>query len=577
MNQQHDNSELLQGDILNALEDALYRGKLGRRDFIRLAAAAGAGMASAQSMAQDGSDAAITQLYNAANLQAEYDYIVVGSGSGGAVVAGRLAAESDARVLVLEAGGSDRLEAVLNPGLWPTNIRSERDWGHSAAPGAAVNNRALILPMGKVVGGGSSVNVMVWSRGHKNDFDAWAAETGDAGWSYARVLEIYKRIEDWQGTPDPARRGKGGRLWVTPPQNPNPIAPAMLDAAASVGIPKFADQNGAMMEGAGGAALANLRIRDGRRRNIPSDYLYQALKRRNITLLTGAEMQSLQMDGNRVKGVTFVRNGQVHTVAAARRVVLSAGAINTPKILMLSGIGDEAELKRHGIKTVAKLPGVGRNFQDHVLVAGCVWEYNKALPPANSAAEATFFWKSDASLPGPDLQPFQIEVPYASEVTGPQFNAPAGCWSIAPGLVRPKSRGRVSLASSNPSAMAQIDGAFLSHPDDVKALLRGIELCREIGNSAAMKEFVKREVMPGPLPRQDMTSFLRNAAGTYFHQSCTCKMGRDDMAVVDGRLSVRGVEGLSIADASVMPTVSTGNTMAPTVIIGERMADILLK
>ena len=466
---------------------------------------------------------------------------------------------------------------MLNPGLWPTNIRSERDWGHSAAPGAAVNNRALILPMGKVVGGGSSVNVMVWSRGHKNDFDAWAAETGDAGWSYARVLEIYKRIEDWQGTPDPARRGKGGRLWVTPPQNPNPIAPAMLDAAASVGIPKFADQNGAMMEGAGGAALANLRIRDGRRRNIPSDYLYQALKRRNITLLTGAEVQSLQMDGNRVKGVSFVRNGQVHTVAAARRVVLSAGAINTPKILMLSGIGDEAELKRHGIKTVAKLPGVGRNFQDHVLVAGCVWEYNKALPPANSAAEATFFWKSDASLPGPDLQPFQIEVPYASEVTGPQFNAPAGCWSIAPGLVRPKSRGRVSLASSNPSAMAQIDGAFLSHPDDVKALLRGIELCREIGNSAAMKEFVKREVMPGPLPRQDMTSFLRNAAGTYFHQSCTCKMGRDDMAVVDGRLSVRGVEGLSIADASVMPTVSTGNTMAPTVIIGERMADILLK
>ena len=577
MNQQHGNPELLQGDILNALEDALYRGNLGRRDFLRLAVAAGAGMAAAQSMAQDGSDAAITQLYNAANLQPEYDYIVVGSGSGGAVVAGRLAAESDARVLVLEAGGTDRVEAVLNPGLWPTNIRSERDWGHSAAPGAAVNNRALILPMGKVVGGGSSVNVMVWSRGHKNDFDAWAAETGDPGWSYARVLDIYKRIEDWQGAPDPARRGKGGRRWITPPQNPNPIAPAMLDAAASVGIPKFADQNGAMMEGAGGAALANLRIRDGRRRNIPSDYLYQALKRRNITLLTGAEVQTLQMEGNRVKGLTFVRNGQVHTVAAARRVVLSAGAINTPKILMLSGIGDEVELKRHGIKTVAKLPGVGRNFQDHVLVAGCVWEYNKALPPANSAAEATFFWKSDASLAGPDLQPFQIEVPYASEVTGPQFNAPAGCWSIAPGLVRPKSRGRVSLASSNPAAMAQIDGAFLTHPDDVKALLRGIELCREIGNSAAMKEFVKREVMPGPLARQDMTSFLRNAAGTYFHQSCTCKMGRGDMAVVDGRLSVRGVEGLSIADASVMPTVSTGNTMAPTVVIGERMADILLK
>nr|WP_250207898.1 GMC family oxidoreductase N-terminal domain-containing protein [Curvibacter sp. CHRR-16] len=528
-------------------------------------------------MAQDGTDAAVTQLYNARNLQAEYDYIVVGSGSGGAVVAGRLAAETDARILVLEAGGTDQVPAVLTPGMWPTNIRSERDWGHSAAPAASVNNRSLILPMGKVVGGGSSINATVWARGHKNDFDLWAAETGDIDWSYARVLDIYRRIEDWQGVADPARRGKGGRLWVEPARNPNPIATAMLDAATAVGIPKFADQNGAMMEGNGGVAIANLRIKDGRRRNLPSDYLYATLKRPNITLLTGAEVQSLSMQGRKVTGVRFLRNGKVETVSAARRVVLSAGAINTPKILMLSGIGDEAELKRHGIRTVVHLPGVGRNFQDHVLVGGCVWEYDKPLLPANNAAEATFFWKSDASLPTPDLQPFQIEVPFTSEVTGPRFKTPPSSWTIAPGLVRPKSRGRVTLASANPADMALVDGAFLSHPDDVKALLRGIELCREIGNSQAMKPFVKREVMPGALSRDDMTAFLRDAAGTYFHQSCTCKMGRDEMAVVDGKLSVRGgVEGLSIADASVMPQVSTGNTMAPTVIIGERMADILL-
>lgn len=569
--------DTLQGDVLNALEDALYRGRIGRRSFMLGALAAGASLASAQAMAQDGVDAAITQLYNARNLQPEYDFIVIGSGSGGAVVAGRLAAETDARVLVLEAGGTDQVGAVLNPGLWPTNIRSERDWGHSATPTAAVNKRSLILPMGKVVGGGSSINATVWARGHKNDFDHWAAETGDAGWSYARVLDIYRRIEDWQGTPDPARRGKGGRLWVEPARNPNPIAAAMLDAAAGVGIPKFDDQNGALMEGAGGVAIANLRIRDGRRRNLPSDYLYQTLKRPNLTLLTGAEVQSLAMQGQKVVGVNFLRDGKLQTVRATRRVVLSAGAINTPKILMLSGIGDEAELQRHGIKTVAKLPGVGRNFQDHVLVGGCVWEYDKPLPPANNAAEATFFWKSDSALPTPDLQPFQIEVPFTSEVTGPQFKTPAGAWTIAPGLVRPKSRGRVTLASAKPGDLAVVDGAFLSHPDDVKALLRGIELSREIGNSAAMKAFVKREVMPGKLDREAMTDFLRNAAGTYFHQSCTCKMGRDEMAVVDGRLSVRGgIEGLSIADASVMPTVSTGNTMAPTVIIGERMADILL-
>ncbi|TXG99884.1 MAG: GMC family oxidoreductase [Nevskiaceae bacterium] len=567
---------LASGDAINALEQDLYRGRLGRRQFIALAVAAGAELATAQAMAEDGTDAAITQLYNAQNLAAEYDYIVVGSGSGGAVVAGRLAAESDARVLVLEAGGTDQVQSVIHPGLWPTNIRSPLDWGYTAEPTPSVNNRALILPMGKVVGGGSSINATVWARGHRTDFEHWADETGDEAWRYANVLSIYRRIENWQGVADPTRRGKGGRLWIEPARNPNPVAQAMLEGAASIGIPKFDDQNGKMMEGDGGAAIANLRIQGGRRCNLPRDYLYGALKRKNITLLTGAEVQSLDIRDGAVKGVRFLRNGTLHTIAAARRVVLSAGAINTPKILMLSGVGDEAELKRHDIKTVSHVPGVGQNFQDHVLMAGCIWEYKSPLPPANNAAEATFFWKSDSSLASPDLQPFQIEVPYASEVTGAQYKPPAGAWSIAPGLVRPKSRGRVTLKSSNPADGVRIDAGFLSHPDDVKALLQGIKLCRDIGNSDALKEFVKREVMPGQLSAQEMTEFVRNAAGTYFHESCTCKMGRDELSVVDGKLAVRGVAGLSIADASVMPRVSTGNTMAPTVVIGERMADILL-
>jgi choline dehydrogenase len=566
---------LWRGDILNALEAQLYRGTLDRRSFLKMAVAAGVSLSVAEAIAQDGDAAAINQLYNAQSLKKSYDYIVIGSGSGGSVVAGRLAEETDAEILVLEAGGSDQVDAVQIPGMWPTNLRSERDWGHTADASPDVNGRSLILPMGKVVGGGSSINVMVWARGHKNDFDFWAAETGDDGWNYESVLGIYRRIEDWQGTPDEKRRGKGGRLWVTPVENPIAIAPAMLKAAESVGIPAFDDMNGELMEGAGGAALANVRIRDGRRVNLPQSYLYGALKRPNITLLTGAEVTSLVLEGSRVTGVNFIKDGQPQTAQASSRVVLSAGAINTPKILMLSGIGEEAELKSHGIDTAVSLPGVGQNFQDHVLVAGCVWEYNEPLAPANNLAEATFFWKSDSSLDTPDLQPFQIEVPYASEVTGPQFSPPAGAWTIAPGLVRPKSRGRVHLASSNPADAARVDARFLSDPADLTAILRGIELCREIGNSEPMKEFVKREVMPGSLSAAEMAEFAKNAAGTYFHESCTCKMGTDEMSVVDGRLSVRGVENLSIADASVMPRVSTGNTMAPTVIIGERMVDIL--
>jgi choline dehydrogenase len=564
------------GDRLMALQAGLVHGRLTRRSFVQLAVAAGATLATAEVWAQELGDAAITQRYNARNLADSYDYIVVGSGSGGAVVAGRLAAETDARVLVLEAGGTDQIDAVLNPLMWPTNIRSERDWGYTAEPSDKVNGRSLILPMGKVVGGGSSINVMIWARGHKNDFDFWASETGDDAWNYDSVLEIYKRIEDWQGAPDDSRRGTGGKLFVTEVQDVNPIAPAFLEACESVGIPAYADMNGEMMEGEGGAALANVRIKDGMRLNLPSTYLWEVLKKPNITLLTGATVHKLEMDGTRVTGVTFEKDGQVMTANASSRVVLSAGAINTPKILMQSGIGPADHLAEHGIDVAQDLPGVGQNFQDHILAAGCVWEYNTPLPPKNSAAEATFFWKSDSSLDTPDLQPFQIEVPYASEVHGSAYTPPAGSWTIAPGIVRPKSTGEVRLTGANPGDPVTIDGGFLKEEADLIALTRCIELCREIGNSGPMSEFVKREVMPGTLKGEALNDFARNAAGTYFHESCTCKMGKDEMSVVDGNLSVYGIEGLSIADASVMPRVSTGNTMAPTVIIGERMADILI-
>ena len=567
---------LEKGDRLMTLQAGLVHGRIGRRAFIQMAVAAGASLATAKVWAQELGDAAITQRYNAQNLARSYDYIVVGSGSGGAVVAGRLAAENDANVLVLEAGDTDQIDEVLNQLMWHTNIRSERDWGYTAEASDKVNGRSLILPMGKVVGGGSSINVMIWARGHKNDFDHWAAETGDEAWNYENVLKIYKRIEDWHGPADDSRRGTGGRLFVTEVEDPNPIAPAFLQACESVGIPSYSDMNGEMMEGEGGAALANVRIKDGMRRNLPADYLWETLKRPNITLVTGATVHRVELDGTTVTGVTFEKDGEVMTVGANERVVLSAGAINTPKILMQSGIGPAAHLREVGVEVAHDLPGVGQNFQDHILAAGCVWEYDTPLPPHNSAAEATFFWKSNSNLDTPDLQPFQIEVPYASEVHGPAFEVPAGSWTIAPGIVKPKSRGEVRLTGPNPSDPLSIDGGFLKEEADLTALTRCIELCREIGNSSPMAEFVKREVMPGALSGEDLKDFARSAAGTYFHESCTCKMGTDEMSVVDGSLSVYGIEKLSIADASVMPQVSTGNTMAPTVIIGERMADILV-
>jgi choline dehydrogenase len=429
--------------------------------------------------------------------------------------------------------------------------------------------------MGKVVGGGSSINVMAWVRGHKHDFELWAKESGDPNWGYAHVLDIYKRIENWQGTPDPAYRGQGGLLWVQTAKDPNPIAPAMVAAAQSVGIPAFADHNGAMNEGAGGCAIANTRIKDGRRRNIPSDYLYPILHQSNITVLTGAEVRRVIIDKMAATGVEFTWQDQMYNVAAANEVILSAGAINSPKILMLTGIGDRTRLERAGVRAVHHLPGVGENFQDHILLAGCVWEYKTPLAPKNNAAECTFFWKSDANLPTPDLQPFQIEVPYASEVTGKQYAIPQAGWTIAPGLVRPKSRGRIHLRSADPRDGVEIESGFLSHSDDVRALVRCVELCRDIGNAGALREFAAREVMPGPLRGGERETFVRNAAGTYFHETCTCKMGRDEMAVVDGRLKVRGIERLRVADGSIMPEVTTGNTMAPCVVIGERAAEII--
>jgi choline dehydrogenase len=505
-------------------------------------------------------------------LRPHYDFIVCGSGSSGSVVARRLAENPDVSVLLLEAGGSDDVPSVMEAGQWLANLGSDRDWAFQAQPNPHLNGRSIPMNMGKVLGGGSSINAMVWARGHKNDWDYFASEAGDPAWSYESVLNMYRRIEDWHGAPDPKYRGTGGPVFVQPAPDSNPIAAAMLEGARSVGIPTFENQNGSMMEGAGGSSIVDLRVRDGKRQSVFRSYTFPYMDRPNLTVLTHALVTRLTFEGKRVTGVVCDCDGKTQRIGARLEVVLSLGAIHTPKVLMQSGIGDEVELRRHGIPLVQHLPGVGQNFQDHPAV-GCVWEYQKPLPP--STGSVTSFWKSDPSLDTPDIQLGQIGVPFTSAETLTRFNPPAGSWSMVGGMVRPKSRGRIWLTGPNPLDPVQIETNVMSHPDDVKAAIGGVQLCREIGNSAVFRRFAKREVMPGNLKGAELENFIRDSVVTYWHQTCTAKMGRDPMSVVDGNLKVYGIENLRIADGSIMPRVTTGNTMAPCVIIGERAGEIL--
>ncbi len=509
-----------------------------------------------------------------AALKPQYDFIVCGSGSSGSVVARRLAENPNVNVLLLEAGGDDDVPGVMEASQWPTNIGSERDWSYHAQPNPALNGRSVFLSMGKALGGGSSINVMVWARGHKSDWDFFASEAGDPAWNYEAVLNIYRRMEDWHGAPDPKYRGSGGPVFVEPAPDPNPVAPAMIEGARSAGIPTFENQNGRMMEGEGGAAIIDVRARAGKRQSVFRSYTYPFMDRPNLTVLTHALVTRLTFEGKRVSGVEISYDGKIHRVSAALEVVLSLGAIHTPKVLMQSGIGDQAELQRLGIPVVQHLPGVGQNFQDHPAF-DCVWEYREVLPPRNTLAEATFFWRSDPSIENPDLQTCQAEVPLASAENAARFGLPASGWTLRAGVVRPKSRGRIRLTGLNPSDPIQIEANLLWHPDDLKAAIACVEICREIGNSAALSPFAKREVMPGNLKGAELETYVRNAVETYWHETCTAKMGRDAMSVVDGSLRVYGVDNLRIADGSIMPRVTTGNTMAPCVVIGERAGEIL--
>jgi len=504
------------------------------------------------------------------NLKTQYDFVICGSGSSGSVVASRLAENPAVSVLLLEAGGDDDVPSVTDARQWVTNIGSQRYWQFKAEPNPHLNGRTISMGMGKALGGGSSINAMIWARGHKSDWDFFASETGDPAWGYESVLDIYRHIEDSQGAPDPRYRGTGGPVFVQPLHNPNPAVGALFAAIRSLGIPIFENQNGRIMEADGGASGADMRIRDGRRQSVFRAYVFPRMDQSNLTVLPHALVTRLTFEGNRTTGVEISYEGSTRRIRAGRKVILSLGAIHTPKVLMQSGIGDQAELRRFGIPVVQDLPGVGQGFQDHPAFC-CLWDCSESLPP-NLVPDAVIYWKSQAGLGSPD---FQILQAVLSAGDAAKFGLPASGWALIGNVVQPKSRGRIRLTGSDPADPVQIEANYLCDPDDRKAAFACVELCREIGNSGALRPFVGREVIPGNLERPELENYIRDTAFSFWHQTSTAKMGRDEMSVVDGDLKVYGIDNVRIADGSIMPRVTTGNTMAPCLIVGERAADII--
>ncbi|WP_033288501.1 GMC family oxidoreductase [Amycolatopsis jejuensis] len=505
---------------------------------------------------------------------ATFDYLVCGAGPAGSVVAGRLSADPDVRVLLVESGGTDDVPSVLDPDQWPLNLMTDRHWDFFAEPNPHLNDRRLGYAMARVLGGGGSVNAGVWARGHRTDWDGYAEVTGDPAWGYEQVLERYRRIEDWHGTPDPARRGTGGPMYIQPAQDVHPLFTAALDGAESTGIPRFGSANGELMEHVTGCAILDEFNRDGVRQSPFRAYLGDHADRPNLTVLTGTTVSRVLVSGGRATGVEIIRDGKALQVFASGEVVLSLGAINTPAVLQRSGIGGEEELRGFGIPVVQHLPGVGGNLNDHIRFS-CVWEAPDDVSlPLSSRSKSVSFWGDESRPGGPEFVLYTIPGSAVSEEIAAQYPPPEQAITLMPAL-RPRSTGRVRLSGVDPFAAPRIDTGFLSDPADVRSALSAIERTREIGNSAALRPFAAREV--APRLGIDLEDFLRNAVETYWHQCGTARMGNDDQAVVDSSLRVRGIDRLRVADASVLPKVTVANTMAPSVLVGERAAELLTR
>jgi choline dehydrogenase len=507
-------------------------------------------------------------------LARSYDYVIVGAGSAGCVVARRLLDGTNATVLLLEAGGSeDGVQSMSNPSQWVKNIGSPYDWAYRYEPSPDVDHRSIHLALGKVLGGSGSINALAWVRGHRADYDAWA-KAGNAGWDFHSVLPLFKQAEDWEDGASEFR-GAGGPIRVERAMILHPVAAALIDAGKSYGMPYLDDMNAPEPEGVG---LLNLNVRDGVRCSPSRAYLRPVMGNPNLTVLTEAHAVKLTLTGTRCSGLQFLLDGELRSVGASREVILCAGAIHTPRLLLLSGIGAQGELERLGIDTVVDLPGVGRSLQDHPLAAGLCFEAKRPLPPPNTnGSESTAFWKSHAALARPDLMVLAPQFPFVSNEIGAQYAVPPNSFSIVPALMRPQSRGYLRMKTAAHDGPLEIQPNFLKEPADVDALVAGIDLGLDLASQPAFRDLIKSWVAPKRrMSRDETVAFVRRACSTYFHPVGTCAMGSGREAVVDAELRVHGIEGLRVADASVMPTIPSANTNAPTVMIGEFASRLLV-
>lgn len=524
-----------------------------------------------------------------------FDYIIVGAGSAGCVLANRLSENPKHEVLLLETGGSDKSIFIKMPTALSIPMNTDKyAWQFNTEKEPYLNNREMHCPRGKVLGGSSSINGMVYVRGHAKDFDEWEAH-GAEGWNYQACLPYFQKAETWYKGND-AYRGGNGELGVNNGNEmKNPLYTAFIKAGEQAGYDITSDYNGKQQEGFG---PMHMTVKDGVRSSASREYLDPVKSRKNLTIVTGALVTKVVLEDKVAKGVEYVVNGKTETAAASNEVILSAGSIGSPHILQLSGIGDKDILEKAGVDVKHHLPGVGQNLQDHLefyfqykckqpitlnrklgLISkgliGARWLLNRSGLGATNHFESCAFIRSKADVEWPDIQyhflPAAIRYDGKSAFDGDGFQ-------VHVGHNKPKSRGSVTLQSANPTVPPKILFNYLQHPDDIEGFRACVRLTREIIAQSAFDDFRDGEIQPGEHIQTDeeIDAFVREAVESAYHPSCSCKMGEDEMAVVDSQTNVHGIEGLRVVDSSIFPTIPNGNLNAPTIMVAEKAADIIL-